>query len=158
MGDPAMPKGEVGEKKCTPELNPVPIVPRPPGGPRCRQMLKYFPRPTTRGFVFRGRVRLRTAKALIHTDTLPFPKKTKALTVGTAIKAACRKDLPAHVLFEVCNHRWESNPWIQVADYCCWSVCRKWENANSDFYNRLKTRLAAPKIDPMSRGDGALYY
>ena len=107
-------------------------------------------------FVFRGRVRPGTSKVLVYTDTLPFEKK-RARAVEVAIKRSCHKDLSG-LPFQVFNHRRESNAWIQVADYCSWSVCRKWENGNLDAYNRLTVRLAATEIDPMSRGDGTVYY
>jgi hypothetical protein len=109
-------------------------------------------------FIFKGRIRPRTGKVIIYTDTLPFTAKKKTTAVEIAIKSSCRKDLPPVISFEVCNHRRESNPWIQVADYCCWSVCKKWEHGNTDVYNRLQVRLAAPEIDVTSRGDGHNYY
>ena len=108
-------------------------------------------------FIFKGRVKPLTDMVLIYTDTLPFTKK-QSIAVEIAIKASCRKDLQAGIRFELCNHRRESNMWIQVVDYCSWSICRKWENGNSDVYDQLQPRLAAPEIDPMSRGDGVLYY
>jgi len=109
-------------------------------------------------FIFKGRVSPRTRQIIIYTDTIPVPNKKRALAVETTIKASCRRDLPPTIFFQVCNHRRESNPWIQVADYCCWSVCRKWEHANREVYDRLRPRLAATEIDPMSRGDGTIYY
>lgn len=108
-------------------------------------------------FILRGRVRPGTSQILIYTDTLPMAQKKQAKAVQVAIKASCQReqlDIPFHVL----NHRRESNAWLQVADYCCWSVCRKWEHGNSDAYDRLRVRLAATEIDPMSRGDGTKYY
>lgn len=108
-------------------------------------------------FVFRGRLIGGTTRALIYTDTLPFPKK-QGLAVEVAIKRSCQADLPKGLPFSICHHRRESNAWIQVADYCCWSVCRKWEHGNPDAYDRLRSRLAATEIDPMSRGDGTVYY
>lgn len=109
-------------------------------------------------FIFKGRIHPHTPKVLIYTDTLPFPNKKKSTAVEIAIKSACRKDLPPTISFEVCNHRRESNPWIQVADYCCWSVCRKWEHGSTDAYDRFKVKLAATEIDITSRGDGTVYY
>jgi Protein of unknown function (DUF3800) len=109
-------------------------------------------------FVFRGRIHPRTGKVIIYTDTLPFPGKKKITAAEIAIKASCRKDIPPIISFEVCNHRRESNPWIQVADYCCWSVCRKWEHRRTDVYDRLKGKLAALELDITAGGDGAVYY
>jgi Protein of unknown function (DUF3800) len=109
-------------------------------------------------FIFRGRIRPRTGKIIVYTDTLPFSAKKKLTAVEIAIKASCRKDLPPTISFEVCNHRRESNPWIQVADYCCWSVCKKWEHGNLDAYNRLRVKLVIPELDIMAKGDGTIYY
>ena len=114
----------------------------------CRMLLK---------FVFRGRIKPRTSQVLIYMDTLPFSGKA-AKSAELAIKSSCRSDLPEGIPFHVLHHRRESNAWIQVADYCCWSVCRKWEHGNREAYDQLRARLAAPEIDPMGRGDGTIYY
>jgi len=108
-------------------------------------------------FVMRGRVRPGTSQILIYTDTLPMAQKKHAQAVQVAIKKSCQTERP-EVPFHVLNHRRESNTWLQVADYCCWSVCRKWEHGNPDAYDRLKVRMAATEIDPLSRGCGFLYY
>lgn len=108
-------------------------------------------------FVFRGRVKPNTGAVLIYTDTLPFTGK-RAKAAEVAIKSACRCDLRAGLPFHVLHHRHESNAWIQVADYCCWAVCRKWEHGDTTAYDRLRARLAATEIAPMARGDGTIYY
>jgi hypothetical protein len=108
-------------------------------------------------FVFRGRVKPGTNKVLIYADTLPFTGK-RARAAELAIKTSCRNDLDANIPFHFCCHRRESNKWIQVADYCSWSVFRKWERGNLDAYEQLKQQIAATEIDPMSRGDGTVYY
>jgi Protein of unknown function (DUF3800) len=109
-------------------------------------------------FVFRGRIRPGTGNLVIYMDTLPFPQRKKVTAAEIAIKSSCREDLPPTISFEVCNHRRESNPWIQVADYCCWAVCRKWEHGRLDVYERLRPKLAATEINITSRGDGTVYY
>jgi hypothetical protein len=108
-------------------------------------------------FVFKGRIKPNTGAVLIYTDTLPFVGK-RAKAAEVAIKMACRSDLPAGLPFHVLHHRRESNSWIQVADYCCWGVCRKWEQGNRDVYDQLSPRIAATEIDPTSLGDGTTYY
>lgn len=108
-------------------------------------------------FVFRGRVKPNTQAILIYTDTLPFTGK-QAKAVENAIKMACRLELDPRIPFCVLHHRRESNAWIQVADYCCWSVCRKWEHGVTDAYDRIRGRIAATEIDPTGRGDGTTYY
>jgi hypothetical protein len=108
-------------------------------------------------FILRGRIRPGTSQILIYTDTLPMAQKKQAKAVQVAIKASCQREQP-QIPFHVLNHRRESNAWLQVADYCCWSVCRKWERGNPDAYERLRVKLAATEIDPMARGDGTSYY
>jgi uncharacterized protein DUF3800 len=120
---------------------------------------KFYPKFCTMllRFVFKGRIKPHTTGVLIYTDTLPFGGN-RAKAAEVAIKSACRSDLPAGLPFHVLHHRRESNAWIQVADYCCWSICRKWEQGNHETYNQLRARLAATEIDPTSRGDGTTYY
>jgi hypothetical protein len=107
-------------------------------------------------FILRGRVRPGTSQILIYADTLPMVRK-QATSVQVAIKSSCQRE-QTNIPFHVLNHRRESNAWLQVADYCCWSVCRKWEHGNTDAYDRLKVKLSATEIDPTSRGGGRTYY
>ena len=134
------------------------VVDKPRVNPSLYDPLTFYPKfaGMVLRFVFRGRVRPATSLVLIYTDTLPFDRK-RARAVEVAIKQSCRGDLPG-LPFKVFHNRREGNAWIQVADYCCWSVWRKWENGNLETYNRLRARLAAEEIDPMSRGDGTVYY
>jgi hypothetical protein len=125
--------------------------------PTLRSPEKFYPKFLTMvlNFVLRGRVRPNTPQVLIYTDTLPFPK-AQAKAVEIAIKSSCRAELT--IPFQVLHHKIESNHWIQIADYCCWSVCRKWEAGDTSCYDLLRPRLAATEIAPMGRGDGTTYY
>jgi hypothetical protein len=118
--------------------------------PTLYQPEKFYPKFLTMvaNFVFRGRVRPRTSQVLIYTDTLPFPKP-QAKAVETSIKASCNRELNK-IPFHVLHHRIESNYWIQVTDYCSWSVCRKWEGGDTHFYDLLKNKIAAPELIPMT--------
>ena len=108
-------------------------------------------------FVLRGRVRPWTDRVLIYTDTLPMKSRQEASAVNQTIKASCKRELNGKK-FTVLHHESTSNYWLQVADYCSWSVCRKWEFADTEAYDLLRPRLAAPEIAPMNRGDGTIYY
>ncbi len=107
-------------------------------------------------FVLRGRVRPTASQVLIYTDTLPMKSRAEAATVSAVIKASCHAELP-ETPFRILHHRSESNYWLQVADYCAWSICRKWESGDSESYDLLRPRLAATELAPMSRGD-TIYY
>jgi hypothetical protein len=108
-------------------------------------------------FVLRGRLRPTTDRVLIYTDTLPMKSRQEAMAVNQTIKASCQKELKGKK-FTILHHESVSNYWLQVADYCSWSICRKWEFADTEAYDLLLPRLAASEIDPMSRGDGTIYY
>jgi hypothetical protein len=108
-------------------------------------------------FVLRGRVRPSTNQVLIFTDTLPMKSRQEAVAVNQTIRASCRHELNGKK-FTVLHHGAVSNCWLQVADYCSWSLCRKWEFDDTEAYDLLRPRLAAPEISPMRRGDGTIYY
>ena len=134
------------------------VVDKPKLNPALYDPFTFYPKflSLVLRFIFKGRLLLGTTQVLIYTDTLPFAKN-QALAVEVAIKAECKSDLGG-VPFRICHHRTESNSWLQVTDYCSWGMCRKWEHGDPAAYNALRLRLAAPELDPMSRGDGTIYY
>ena len=101
-------------------------------------------------FVFRNRQWTATAnRVLAFTDRLPVKKRRKA--VAAAFKRSCRRDL-RQIPFNLYHHPAESNYWLQVVDYCCWAVQRKWEQQDRRTYDQITPRLAAPEINVFSRG------
>jgi uncharacterized protein DUF3800 len=50
----------------------------------------------------------------------------------------------------------ESDPCLQVADYCTWAIQRKWERGDSRSYDLIKDEIAS-EFDAWERGD-ELYY
>lgn len=106
-------------------------------------------------FVFRGRLRPGTGTVLIFTDALPI--KWHRESAEKAIKKACRAELDSTIRFESYHHPRASNAWIQVADYCSWSVYRKWQHADPHFYDQLKSRLAKGELDVLASGETVYY-
>ena len=100
-------------------------------------------------FVFRGRIAPGTTRVQIFTDTIPVHRKEP---VEIAFKTACRADLPRGMRFDIYHHPRASNKWIQVADYCCWSVHRKWERGDARTYQQLRGRLVTPELNVTARG------
>ena len=101
--------------------------------------------------------RLGTDNVLVYADTLPMTK-VKREGVLKAMKKTCALSLPGTTEHHVFSYRRESNKWLQVADYCCWSMSRKWEGGDSRTYDRLRPRLAATELVITDRGDGTKYY
>lgn len=110
-------------------------------------------------FLFRGRAfQANTTRVLVYADTIPMDTNRKREGVLKALKTTCAAELPAKVTHQVFSYCREGNNWLQVADYCCWAVARKWERGDLLTYNQLQPRLRAPEYDLTLRGDGTIYY
>jgi hypothetical protein len=108
-------------------------------------------------FVLKGRVNPSTQKVLVYTDTLPMASKKEAAIVNTTIKSECRLHLGG-ISFAVMHHTSDSNYWIQIADYCSWAICRKWEAGDTTAYDLLWPRMALGELNITAHGDGTSYY
>ena len=105
-------------------------------------------------FIFRGSIRESASSLIAFTDTLPINRNREA--VVKAIKESCRMELGS-IPFEILHHRRESNVWIQVADYCSWSVFRKWQSGDLRTYEQIQARLQAPELDCLQWGTTRYY-
>lgn len=101
--------------------------------------------------ILKYRVRPGTSQAMIYTGPMPVAGRPRHAIQG-AIKIACRKNLPGDIPFNIFHHPNHSNCWLQVADYCCWVVQRKWEMADLGPYTLLKGHLAAPELEVLRHG------
>ena len=111
-----------------------------------RDPLRFYPRfmPAVLTFILKGRLRPRTDRILIYTDRLPVERKKKA--VEKAIHQSCVSCVKDGIRFHMYHHDSASNAWLQVADYCCWAVHRKYEHHDSTYYDQLRSHLAAPEL------------
>lgn len=109
-------------------------------------------------FIFRGGLATTPSGVLVYTDTLPINTHAKREGTLKAIKTVCAAELQSGARYHAYTHCHESNAWIQVADYCCWGIQRKWEKGDPRTYDQLKPRLLAPELDVTAGGDGTTYY
>jgi hypothetical protein len=110
-------------------------------------------------FVFRGRTYRRdTDRVLVYADTLPMSTNAKREGVLKALKETCADCLPDGVTHHVYSYRSHSNKWLQVADYCCWAMSKKWEKGDVRTYDQLYHRLKATELVITDSGDGTTYY
>ena len=66
---------------------------------------------------------------VVITDTIPVKKKRRA--VEKAIhRAVVRNQLPG-MKYRILHHQSRSHYGLQVADYCCWAVFRKWQRGET---------------------------
>jgi len=125
--------------------------------PSIREQHLFYPQFATMvlKFVLRGCLKPQTDQVLIFTDDLPVKAKREA--VKKAIYSVCRAELPHKVRFGCYHHPSASNVWIQVADYCCWGVQRKWERNDSRTYSLLRARMIRDELNVTARGATTYY-
>jgi len=124
-----------------------------------REPLKFYPKyaGALLKFVLRGRLREETDRVLVYADTIPMDTRAKREGAVKTMKMTCAADLRhANIAHHVFSHTSASNKWLQVADYCCWAVARKWETGDARTYNQLTPRLAAFELEPLAYS--ARYY
>ncbi|MCY4597792.1 MAG: DUF3800 domain-containing protein [Bryobacterales bacterium] len=86
---------------------------------------------------------------IVITDTIPVTKKRRA--VEKIIKqAVVSKQLP-NVTYRILHHQSRSHYGLQVADYCCWAIFRKWEREDSTWYDRIKPAIRL-ELDAFPKG------
>ena len=73
---------------------------------------------------------------IVITDTIPVNKKRKA--VEKSIQRALASKQRPNVAYRIFHHQSRSHYGLQVADYCCWAIFRKWERGDSSWYDRIK--------------------
>ena len=76
-----------------------------------------------------------TEQIIVITDTIPINRRRRA--VERAIRTTLSQMLPAGVKYRVLHHQSRSHYGLQVADYCCWAVFRKWEMGDSSWFDRI---------------------
>ena len=75
-----------------------------------------------------------TEEMIVITDTIPVNRKRRA--VEKAIQSALAALQP--VKYRILHHQSRSHYGLQIADYCCWALFRKWQKGESLWYDRIK--------------------
>ena len=90
------------------------------------------------------------------TDSIPVNRKRQA--VEKAIRTTLTSTLPRGMKYRVLHHQSRSHYGLQVADYCCWAVFRKWQTGDLAWYNLIrpavKNELEVHAPSPGTGGDG----
>jgi len=75
-------------------------------------------------------------KVIVITDTIPVNKKRKA--AEKAVRTALHSVLPPGIKYHILHHQSRSHYGLQVADYCCWAIFRKWQTGENAWYDHIK--------------------
>lgn len=76
---------------------------------------------------------------IIFTDRIPVNKKRDA--VEKAINKTLASILPDNITHRILHHDSKSNMDLQIADYCCWAVQRKWQSKDLRSYDLIKAAM-----------------
>ena len=90
---------------------------------------------------------------IVITDTVPVNKKRRAIEKG--VQLALAKMLPQGRKYHILHHASRSHYGLQVADYCCWAVFRKWQRNETGCYDLIKEGIRS-EFDIFR--NGASYY
>ncbi len=108
-------------------------------------------------YILRGPSGQSCDRALVYADTIPIDTRAKREGVLKAIKGVCATESGRRCDYHAFSHCHQSNKWIQVADYCCWAMRRKWELGDLRTYNQLRPKLSQPELEITARGT-TIYY
>ena len=78
-------------------------------------------------------------EVIVITDTIPVNKRRKL--VAKSIQRAVASKQPPNATYRIFHHQSRSHYGLQVADYCCWAIFRKWERGDSIWYDRIKSAV-----------------
>jgi len=90
-------------------------------------------------------------EVVVFTDSLPVQRKRGAVEKG--VKLTLSAMLPANVRYRVLHHASKSNMDLQIADYCTWSIYRKWTTADARSFERIRAGVRK-EWDVLAAGTG----
>ena len=80
-----------------------------------------------------------TDEVMVITDTIPVNRRRRA--VEKAVQTTLGGMLPPWARYRILHHQSRSHYGLQVADYCCWAVFRRWERGDSAWLYRIGSAL-----------------
>ncbi len=80
-----------------------------------------------------------TKNVVAITDSIPNKKKRNS--IEKEIKGAVgRRQLPG-IQYGLIHHESRSHFGLQIADYCCWAIQRKWKKGQLGWYHSIKPAI-----------------
>ena len=103
------------------------------------------------GRVLAGEVNAEVKDVIVITDTIPVNERRKAIV--QSIQLAVARNQPPNMKYRILHHQSRTHYGLQIADYCCWAIFRKWESGDCSWYDRISPAVngefnAVPKKRP----------
>ena len=89
--------------------------------------------------VIQERVHADAREAIVITDTVPVRKGRRS--VERSAKAVLKATLPEGQQYRLLHHSSRSHYGLQVADYCCWAIFRKYERGDPAYYRKIEDSI-----------------
>ena len=117
------------------------IVEKNKTNPVLRVETRFYPRMLgyLLQYVLKSRFHQNADEVVIITDTLPLKRQRRA--VEKAVKSSLSNMLPVSSRYRVVHHESRSHQGLQVADYCCWAIFRKWERGEDAHYSTITSAV-----------------
>jgi hypothetical protein len=132
------------------------VVEKRKTGPALRPVEKLYPKML--GYLLRhvlDRQQLAGfTEVVVITDAIPVRKMRRA--VEKAVKVTLAAMLPPDVKYRLLHHDSKSHFGLQVADYCNWSIYRKWANDDTRSYDIIRTAVRS-EFDIFRTGERFYY-
>ena len=132
------------------------IVEKSKTNPVLRVETRFYPRMLGHllQYVLKSRFHQNADEVVVITDTLPLKKQRRA--IERAVKISLSSMLPNHVKYRIAHHDSRSHRGLQVADYCCWAVYRKWSRGDDRHYATIANAVQS-EFDIFRRGTTYYY-
>ena len=76
---------------------------------------------------------------VVITDTIPVNRRRRA--VEKAVQTTLTNMLPSRMKYRILHHQSRSHYGLQVVDYCCWAIFRKWQRRDSTWFDRISSAV-----------------
>ena len=80
-------------------------------------------------------------EVIVITDTIPLQKRRRA--IQKAVKLTLARVLPQRHKYRILHHDSRSHYGLQIADYCCWAVFRKYEKGEMAYFDQIRPAVCS---------------
>ncbi len=132
------------------------IVEKSKTGPALRSDNRFYPEMLgyLLRYVLNGSFHRQARETVVITDTIPLNRQRRA--IEKAVKTTLGSMLPSGARYRIFHHDSRSHYGLQIADYCCWAIYRKWARGDDRHYATIANAVLS-EFDIFRTGT-TLYY
>ncbi len=93
-------------------------------------------------------------EVIVITDTIPLNKRRR--NIEKRVQFTLAEMLLPDKKYRILHHDSRSHHGLQMADYCCWAVYRKWEMEELTYFDRIQPAIRS-EFDIFRTGTGYYY-